>query len=419
MPTTFARDRLEVTKVRIDGAQRACTPEQTLARMRPHFRAAGITRLAEITGLDRIGICVAQCIRPDAIVLAVDSGKGATPAAARCSAMMEGFERHVGETAPVRSIMASAAQLGDAAETRLPLLSGAVVDPHIPQPWVEVYGLRSGKPRYVPACAISLQARHPAGLPLAATPWASTSNGLSSGNTYAEAVAGGLYECIERDATAIAQGKNVVAYSGSATLSDGIGRTYEGACAASPRVDLDTVTDRTVARLVRAIRDADVTPILLDVTSDIGIPTYICYLIDCENGNGINKGYAAHLDPAVAQARALTETIQARAVWIAGSRDDFLHERFEKVKAADNSAMLAQLYRHPITSANAHADRSCDTFEADIDTLCAALDAAGIPEPLVYEFAHDYPCSVVRVIVPTLEGYKFDYSQRGPRASLA
>ena len=395
MPTTFAGTRLEVTKVRIDGAQRACTPEQTLARMRPHFHAAGITRLAEITGLDRIGICVAQCIRPDAIVLAVDSGKGATPAAARCSAMMEGFERHVGETAPVRSIMATAAQLGDAAETRLPLLSGAVVDPYIPQPWVEVYGLQSGKARYVPACAISLQARHPAGLPLAATPWASTSNGLSSGNTYAEAVAGGLYECIERDATAIAQGKSN-----------------------APRVDLDTVTDRTVARLVRAIRDADVTPILLDVTSDIGIPTYICYLIDSENGHGINKGYAAHLDPAVAQARALTETIQARAVWIAGSRDDFTHERFEKLKAADNSGMLAQLYRHPITSANAHADRSCDTFEADIDTLCAALDAAGIPEPLVYEFAHDYPCSVVRVIVPTLEGYKFDYSQRGPRARL-
>jgi ribosomal protein S12 methylthiotransferase accessory factor len=178
------------------------------------------------------------------------------------------------------------------------------------------------------------------------------------------------------------------------------------------------VTDRTVARLVRAIRDADVTPVLLDVTSDIGIPTYICYLIDCENGHGMNKGYAAHLDPAVAQARALTETIQARAVWIAGSRDDFFHERFEKFKAADNSAMLAQLYRHPITLANAHADRSCDTFEADIDTLCAALDAAGIPEPLIYEFTHDYPCSVVRVIVPTLEGYKFDHSQRGPRARL-
>lgn len=386
-----------VTKHRLDGAHRACTPEDTLARMRPHFHAAGITRLAEITGLDRIGICVAQCIRPDAIVLAVDSGKGATPAAAKCSAMMEGFERHVGETAPVRTMFATAAQLGHAAETRLPLLLGAVIDATMPMYWAEARGIRSGRPAHVPACAISLQARHPVGHPLAATPFASTSNGLSSGNTYAEAVCGGLYECIERDATAIAQERP----------------------ASAPRVDLDSITDATVARLVRTIRDADITPVLLDVTSDIGVPTYICYLIDCESGHGLHKGYASHLDPAVAQARALTETVQARAVWIAGSRDDFLHERYERVKAADNAAFLADCYRRPTISANAHADRSSNTFEQDIDTLCAALDAAGVPEPLVYEFTHDYPCSVVRVIVPTLEGYKFDYSQPGPRALAA
>ena len=386
-----------VIKHRLDGAHRACTPEQTLERMRPHFHAAGITRLAEITGLDRIGICVAQCIRPDAIVLAVDSGKGATPAAARCSAMMEGFERHVGESAPVWTMFATAAQLGQAAEIRLPLLLGAVIDPAMPMYWAEARGIRSGRPAHVPACAISLQARHPAGQPLAATPFASTSNGLSSGNTSAEAVCGGLYECIERDATAIAQERP----------------------ASAPRVDLDSITDATVARLVRTIRDADITPVLLDVTSDIGVPTYMCYLIDCESGSGLHKGYAAHLDPAVAQARALTETVQARAVWIAGSRDDFLHERYERVKAADNAAFLADCYRRPTISANAHADRSTETFEQDIDTLCAALDAAGIPEPLVYEFSHDYPCSVVRVIVPTLEGYKFDYSQPGPRALAA
>ncbi len=60
-----------------EGAHRACTPEQTLERMRPYFHTAGITRLAEITGLDRIGICVAQCIRPDAIVLAVEDNANA------------------------------------------------------------------------------------------------------------------------------------------------------------------------------------------------------------------------------------------------------------------------------------------------------------------------------------------------------
>jgi ribosomal protein S12 methylthiotransferase accessory factor len=385
---------LELTeKIRLEGAQRACTPEETLERMRPHFHAAGITRLAEITGLDRIGVCVAQCMRPDAIVLAVDSGKGATIEAAKCSAMMEGFERHVGETSRPPHTLASAAQLGDQAETRLPMIKGAVFHPYAVMPWTEVLGLRSAAPRMVPTDAVRLIAR-PDPAPLTSLPFAYTSNGLSSGNTYAEAVAGGLYECIERDCTGIAQRR----------LQD------------FPRVDLDTITDPTVSRLVRTLREADVTPVLIDVASDIGVPAYICYLIDCDKGFGVNKGYAAHLDPAIAQARAITETIQARAVWIAGSRDDFFHHLHEKVKSTDSAAVLARLYKHATTSANAHPDRSGETFEEDIDTLLSMLEAADIPEPLVYEFDHPYPCSVVRVIVPTLEGYTFDYAQPGPRA---
>ena len=149
------------------------------------------------------------------------------------------------------------------------------------------------------------------------------------------------------------------------------------------------------------------------------MPTYICYLLDIESGQGMHRGYAAHLDPAVAMSRALTETVQARAVWIAGSRDDLTHERYTEVKSLDTAAALTAFYRHATISANAHADRSTDTFEEDIVTLCSLLQAAGIPEPLVYEFTHDYPCSVVRVIVPTLEGYKFDFSQPGPRALAA
>ena len=386
-----------LTKYKLDGAHRACTPEDTLARMRPHFRAAGITRLGEITGLDRIGIPVAQCIRPAALVLAVDSGKGATPAAARCSAMMEGFERHVGESAPIRTLWDTIQNLGDACETRLPLLKGAALRPGVPVEWTEARHLQTGNPVLVPACTVRLIARQPANLPWHMAPFAFTSNGLSSGNTYAEAVCGGLYEVIERDATYIAQER-------LATLR---------------RVDLDSITDATVSRIVQTLRASDITPVLLDATSDIGVPTYICYLLDIESGQGMHRGYAAHLDPAVAMSRALTETVQARAVWIAGSRDDLTHERYTEVKSLDTAAALTAFYRHATISANAHADRSTDTFEDDIATLCAILQAAGIPEPLVYEFTHDLPCSVVRVLIPTLEGYRYPFSQPGTRALAA
>lgn len=387
---------LELTesKLRLDGAQRSCTPEETLDRMRPHFHSAGITRLGEITGLDRIGIPVAQCVRPAALVLAVDSGKGATPAAAQCSAMMEGFERHVGETSNPQILTESVVNLGDSCETRLPLLKGAALNPRGWLEWTEARTLLSRNPIFVPHCAVKLLARQPANCSWTHSPFAFTSNGLSSGNTFSEAIAGGLYEVIERDATYLAQER----------------------IAQIPRVDLDSITDPTVARLVKTIRAADITPVLLDCTCDTKVPTYICYLIDVDKGQGMHRGYAAHLDPAVAMARALTETVQARAVWIAGSRDDLTHERYTDVKSLDTAAALADFYRHQTISANAHADRSGHTFEADIETLCNLLDQAGIPEPIFYEFQHPYPCSVVRVIVPTLEGYRYPFSQPGLRA---
>ena len=44
--------------------QRAVPLEETLARIEPKVPAAGITRVADITNLDRIGIPVFSCIRP-------------------------------------------------------------------------------------------------------------------------------------------------------------------------------------------------------------------------------------------------------------------------------------------------------------------------------------------------------------------
>ena len=60
---------------------------------RPYFDEVGITRVADITGMDRIGIPVYAAIRPDSKSLAVDSGKGITREQAKCSAVMEAIER--------------------------------------------------------------------------------------------------------------------------------------------------------------------------------------------------------------------------------------------------------------------------------------------------------------------------------------
>jgi len=79
--------------------QRASPLDATLARIEPLVPAAGITRVADITSLDRIGIPVFSCIRPTAMdgAITVYNGKGATIEESRISAIMEGIERYSSE----------------------------------------------------------------------------------------------------------------------------------------------------------------------------------------------------------------------------------------------------------------------------------------------------------------------------------
>src|SRR2546428_3897868 len=64
------------TKLDLGGTIRHCSPQETLARGRPLFPMFCITRLANVTGLDRIGIPRWLWIPPNARCLSVSQGKG-------------------------------------------------------------------------------------------------------------------------------------------------------------------------------------------------------------------------------------------------------------------------------------------------------------------------------------------------------
>ena len=74
------------------GSSRAIEPTTLLSGVTPLLASAGITRLANITGLDRIGIPTFSAIRPGASTLSVSAGKGVTVDDARASAAMEALE---------------------------------------------------------------------------------------------------------------------------------------------------------------------------------------------------------------------------------------------------------------------------------------------------------------------------------------
>src|SRR5262249_42558185 len=74
------------------GTHRAAAPAETLRRFGPCMASVGITRLADITGLDAIGLPVFVAIRPTSRALSTAQGKGLDRDAAKASAMMESIE---------------------------------------------------------------------------------------------------------------------------------------------------------------------------------------------------------------------------------------------------------------------------------------------------------------------------------------
>ncbi len=67
---------LRPVQTRSGYSDRVCPPHETVARMLPHFARLGITRLASQTGLDDIGIPCFAAIRPNAMTIATNQGKG-------------------------------------------------------------------------------------------------------------------------------------------------------------------------------------------------------------------------------------------------------------------------------------------------------------------------------------------------------
>lgn len=71
------------TKIELEGTHRARTAEETWRTISAKLKDYDITRVAEVTHLDCIGIPVFVAVRPNAGSLAVSQGKGATPSSQR------------------------------------------------------------------------------------------------------------------------------------------------------------------------------------------------------------------------------------------------------------------------------------------------------------------------------------------------
>jgi YcaO-like protein with predicted kinase domain len=384
------------------GTHRTRSPRETFEDYKRFMPLMGITRIADVTGLDFIGLPVFTAIRPNARSLSTSQGKGIDADAARTSAMMECMEIWHAEQIDKPLRFDSYASLRRRASvvdvTALPLRKGATLRINEPQLWIEGYDLLQGRPAWVP---FDMVTSYYAG-PKRAAQHAMNSIGLASGNHLLEAIVHGLCEVIERDAEELY-------YSTEAERE----------------VHLSTVTDPSCIMILEMLRAAGVHCTVFDITSDVGIPVYTCRIMEPPGqavwrSLGVYLGSGCHLSPEIALSRALSEAIQARLTQIAGSRDDMLRDTYAEVARPELMEALWKdiietdpATRHPFVSGRSLASPS---FEGDLAILFDALRSVGIQSAIAVDLSkEELGLSVVKVIIPGLEAGT-DVAEPGARA---
>jgi len=412
-PILFRGAEYRASKGFIGATHRTCAPEETLERIRPLLPVASITRIADITGLDRVGVPVVLAMRPNALTLANSSGKGFTRTAATVSAAMEGIELQFAEDFTGRDDADGHGSMlhvtyrelerrGLACPIeQLPLTRNAVFDPDVPDDWVLGFDLIGQRPMAVPYACVGMRSAY--FRDRSRFSFQGGSNGLASGNVFLEAVCSGLAEVIERDAVTCMKLRS---------------RHLE----LKQPVDVAAAGYESVSELIDRFRRSGTTPMVFDCTADTAVPTYEAYLLDDLDPNtGIFHGYGTHLHPEVALVRALTEAVQGRTVYIAGSRDDLSaleHRRVRRFGMDRAMEAMAHADAPPVCTPPSAAGAS---FEQDCATMLERVRAVGINHVIVVDLAPPgLPVAVVRVVAPGLEGYNsFNYYAPGPRGRAA
>ncbi|MEI9938407.1 MAG: YcaO-like family protein [Pseudomonadota bacterium] len=373
-------------------AERLLSAEVTFANAQKLFEPLRITRVADVTGLDCIGIPVVTVCRPNARSLALSQGKGPTLAAARASGVMEAIELYHAERISLDLKLGTWNELRFALPIvsvgRLPRIGVSRFTPNTSLLWVQGVDLIAGIGKWLPFELVHINMTLP--FPTGTGCFVISSNGLASGNHLLEATIHGLCEVIERDA---------------ALLLLSVDQAQQFA----RQVDLATVNDAECLRLLGMYERAGIAVAVWDMTSDVGVAAFRCIIMDRE-ANPFRplpavEGFGCHLLPEAALSRALTEAAQARLTLITGSRDDNLPHVYqvdEKELDRSRKGILAQGKRSFQTAPRYENE----TLEADLDTILQNLKRAGLDEAIAVDLTKPaIKIPVVRIVVPGLEPY--------------
>lgn len=390
-------------------------------RLRNRLDEFGITRLADTTGLDRIGIPTASAVCPATRdTIWVYSGKGKTTLQAEVSAIMECVERTSALWDQSRVVWASLGEASRRSATLSPtcftenLMSGNLETLEIG--WIEGENVATRTPVLVPA-ELAFTGRRPTELRSPAF-CVSTTNGLGAGFTRESALSHALAELIERDIVSCAALR--ASHYGAAVLrklarligSDetSIFDKYHDDIDFALSVDRSTIPESVLA-LYNKFETAGLQVSLKMIPNDFGLPAFGAATIEEMGFDNVlgAAGYGVSPDPEEAACSALLELAQSRATDRQGAREDCGVEGKARLDAVPFSHWLAtpssrlidfsEIPQQPLSSRLASS------------TYLKLLDLVGLKTAVVVDFNLYSDIFVVRVIVPEAETWQATQGQ--------
>ncbi len=393
--------------LRLGSSLRTRSAAATLDRALPLMPALGISRVTDITRVDRLGLPVFASVRPRGRALCVHAGKGLRADEARVGALMEAVEYAAAEPDRSewrrRSLRIGELKAEWAGRVRMldlaPRTGPGAPDDRLVDV-VACEDVAGGPALPLPAELIFVPCDDPHG----ASVFGWTSNGLASGNTPAEATLHGLLEVLERDALAMDM-------------------PHDASCWLEPD-DLPP----PFAELAARWRATGVALSVRFVPNEFGLP---CLRALLHEGGGapvdLAGGHGLHLDPGIALARAVCEAAQSRLSHIHGGRDDItrFYAKWRDGAVAPDSADVRETlaYRAGFDTTRRIAWRDVPALPlagTSVDEVLAALverlRGQGFPRVLRHVFALDLGgLSVVKVVVPRCQEIDETCSRLGAR----
>lgn len=360
------------------GTHRIRTPEETWSWLQPILPRVGVTRVADVTALDILGLPVYQAVRPASRNLSVSQGKAVTAAGAKVSAAMESVELwHCERLDNVPQVEASLREIqyGNPIESRhLKWRTDTHLLDAMPMAWLKTRSLTGGRDGWLPRQMVELDLTLPRGFePLM---FQRTSNGLASGNGLLEAQIHALCELVERHALYL----------------DHLEPSRKSA------IDPESLRGTYCWDLIQRIRDAGMKVALWDLTWELGVPCTAADIVAADLPN-IWRGSGSHGSPEVAMSRALSEAAQSRLTYISGARDD-LTEFGQYLDAEAKFASFAE--PEPARRLEELPSLATGRLDRDLDVLLEKLTSQGYAAYAIDLTRPEIGVPVVSAFVPGL-----------------